>query len=245
MGKFAIIKKANFLVIKIMLNKLKSFIVRSSDVKLLGVSASLGLLLVGFLYVGQLVRGDVVNLSVTVGTSLTFSTASNQFAALTPGTFIFSTTTLYLTTNDIAGWNVTLSKNAPTSTMTLNTDGITAIPDQIEWVPGAATSTTGNAVIRTALNSSGNVLAFRVMTASSSNGAPFYAPTWWGTTDVDGTAKWAGFASNTIQRMIGNAGANSYSASVHINTVQYYINVPASQPTGTYTGNLTYTAVGN
>ncbi len=227
------------------MNKIKNFISRSSDLKLLGVSASLGLLVVGFLYAGQLVRGDTVNLSVTVATSLTFSTASNQFPTLTPGSYVFGTSTLYVTTNDSLGWNVTLSKNAPTSTMTLSTDGITAIPDQAEWIPGAATSTTGNAVIRTSLGNTGNVLAFRVMTASSSNGAAFYAPTWWGTSDADGTAKWAGFASNTVQRLIGNAGANSYSASVHINTVQYYINVPASQPTGTYTGNLTYTAVGN
>ena len=56
---------------------------------------------------------------------------------------------------------------------------------------------------------------------------------------------WAGIASSTNAGRIGNAGAGSYSASDHLNTVQYYLDVANTQPTGAYTGNLTYTATVN
>jgi len=117
--------------------------------------------------------------------------------------------------------------------------------DQTEWVPAAATSTVGNAVVRASLDSSGDVLAFRVMSASSTNGTPFLATSWWGADDSDGTALWAGIASSTTQRKVGDAGAGSYSASAHINTVQYYLDVAASQQTGAYSGPLTFTATAN
>jgi hypothetical protein len=155
---------------------------------------------------------------------------------------------LSVLTNDTSGWNVTLSgDNKDTSNNNFQLSGNTAvqIPDQTEWVPGAATTTAGNAVVRASLTNSGEVLAFRVMSASSTNSLAFLAPTWWGTTDADGTAKYAGIASTTVQRQIGNAGTGSYSTSAHLNTVQYYLNVSASQQTGTYNAPLTYTATGN
>ena len=95
---------------------------------------------------------------------------------------------------------------------------------------------------------SSNVLAFRVMTASSSNGQPFISTSWWGSADNytdNASTLWAGIASATVQRQIGNAGAGSYSPSAHLNTVVYYLNVSASQPTGTYQAPITYTATGN
>ena len=49
--------------------------------------------------------------------------------------------------------------------------------------------------------------------------------------------------SNVSQ--IGNAGDGSYSASVHLNTVQYYIDVAPTQITGTYSGALLYTITVN
>lgn len=188
-----------------------------------------------------------VTLTATVATSITFTTSSNQFGTVTPGTVAWATTTLDVLTNSTNGWNVTLSgDNKTSSNNNLQTAGNTAsVTDQTEWVPGAATSTGGNAVVQASLANSGNVLAFRVMTASTTNGTAFTSSTWWGTTDVAGTAKWAGIASSTISRQIGNAGAGSYSASNHLNTVQYYLNVSASQPTGSYSAPLTYTATGN
>jgi hypothetical protein len=186
-------------------------------------------------------------LTATVSTSLTFVTSSNQFGTVTPGVISQATTTLDVLTNDSAGWFVTLSGDNKTSVNNnLQLSGNAAsVTDQLEWIPGTATTSAGNSVVRASLSNSGNVLAFRVMTASSSNGIPFTSSTWWGATDADGTAKFAGIASSTVQRQIGNAGNGSYSASNHLNTVQYYLQVSSSQPTGAYTAPLTYTATGN
>lgn len=191
------------------------------------------------------VYATAVSLTVTVAQTLTFTVSTDQFGTLTPGTFKYATSTLSATTNDTNGWNVTLSGDNKTSSQNNCLSGSNSITDQTEWIPGAATTTVGNAVIRTSLANSGNVLAFRVMSASSSNGTAFLATTWWGASDADGTALFAGVASSTVARQIGNAGAGSYSATAHLNTVTYYLNVAASQQQGLYTCPLTYTATGN
>jgi len=195
-------------------------------------------------------QGAAVSLTVTVAQTLTFTTSTDQFGTLTPGTYKYATTTLSVTTNDTAGWNVALSGDDVTTpggntACDLDTDVSIGITDQAQWVNGAATTTAGNAAVRGSLDNSGNVLAFRVMSASSTNGTAFLSTSWWGATDVDGTAKFAGVASSTVSRQIGNAGTGSYSASEHLNTVNYYLNVAASQSQGAYTCPLTYTATGN
>ena len=194
-----------------------------------------------------LAYGEAVLLTVTVAQTLTFTTSTDQFGTLTPGVYKIATTTLSVTTNNTAGWNVTLSGDdvAASTACDLDSDASVGITDQTQWVNGAATTTAGNAVVRASLDNSGDVFAFRVMSASSTNGASFLAPSWWGTSDADGTAKWAGVASSTVQRQIGNAGAGSYSASAHLNTVQYYLDVAPSQAQGAYSCPLTFTATGN
>ena len=194
--------------------------------------------------------GTAVSLTVTVAQTLTFTTSTNQFGTLTPGTYLFATTTLSVTTNDTAGWNVTLSGDDVTipggnTACDLDSNASTGITDQAQWMNGAATTTAGNAVVRASLDSSGDVLAFRVMSASSTNGTAFFATSWWGTSDADGTAKFAGVASSTVARQIGNAGTGSYSATAHLNTVNYYMDVASSQSQGAYSCPLTYTATGN
>ena len=192
-------------------------------------------------------------LTVTVNTSLTFTSTTNNFTTITPGTPTFATTTVNVTTNDTAGWNLTLSgdnANLINNNLQLGTPPATStqIIDQNDWIPGVATTSAGNAVRISSLDNSGNVLAFRVMSASSTNGAPFLATAWWGTADAyvdNANTLWAGIASSTPLRRIGNAGTGSYSATAHINTVLYYLNVAPSQPTGTYTAPITYTATGN
>lgn len=196
------------------------------------------------------VYAEAVTLTVTVAQTLTFTTSTDQFGTLTPGTYKIATTTLSVTTNDTAGWNVTLSGDDVTipngnTACDLDSDATVGITDQAQWVNGAATTSAGNAVARASLDSSGQVLAFRVMSASSTNGGAFLAPTWWGATDVDGTAKFAGIASSTIARQIGNAGTGSYSSTAHLNTVNYYLNTAASQAQGAYSCPITYTATGN
>lgn len=200
-----------------------------------------------------------VNLAVNVQTALSFSVSSAGFAAsqqnITPGTPLMATTSLNVLTNDAAGWTVALSGDNKNSTNSNLQQGIapatsTQIADQTEWVPGAATTTSGTGTSTIAsLANSGNVLAFRVAQATSTNGSAFYAPYWWGNADNYLTSSaqtgYAGIASSTVLRVIGNAGAGSYSASAHVNDVQYYLNVAATQKTGAYTAALTYTATGN
>lgn len=197
-----------------------------------------------------------VTLSVNVQNSLTFTTASQGFANgavnITPGTPLMATTTLSVTTNDANGWNVTLSgdnKNSTNNNLQRVGDTTVQIPDQTEWVPGAATTTVGNAAQISALTSSGNVLAFRVATATTTNGASFAASSWWGSADnyltSSASTLYAGIASSTVARQIGNAGAGSYNSSAHVNDVQYYLNVSAGQKSGSYTAPITFTATGN
>lgn len=195
-----------------------------------------------------------VTLSVSVQTALTFNINTANFPNITPGTPVMATTSLQVTTNDADGWNVVLSGDWKSSASGHNlqlfaSGATTTITDQTEWIPGAATSTAGNAVRIGSLVNSGDVLAFRVMTASSTNGNFFYAPTWWGSADnyVTDSANtlYAGISSSTVSRMIGSAGAGSYSASQHVNDVQYYLDVSSSQRTGTYSAPLTYTATAN
>ena len=188
-----------------------------------------------------------VSLTVTVAQTLTFTASTDQFGTLTPGTYKIATTTLDVTTNNTAGWNMTLSGDdvAASTACDLDTDATTGITDQTQWINGAATTTVGNAVVRASLDNSGNVLAFRVMSASSTNSVAFLSTTWWGATDADGTALFAGVASSTVARQIGNAGTGSYSATRHLNTVQYYLNVASSQSQGAYSCPFTYTATGN
>ncbi len=194
------------------------------------------------------------SISVVVQSTISFSVDSGatQFGNITPGTARGASTTLNVSTNNANGWNVILSgdiKSPTNNNLRLSGELTTQITDQTEWVPGAATTSAGNAARVTSLVNSNNVLAFRVMTASSSNGVAFFAPSWWGTVDsylVDNAATlWAGIASSTVSRQIGNAGVGSYSASAHLNTVQYYLNVASTQKTGTYDANLTYTATAN
>jgi hypothetical protein len=185
-----------------------------------------------------------VTLTATVATSLTFTTATSQFGTVTPGTPSYATTTLDVLTNDTSGYIITLQgTNKTNANNNLQLPGNAAsITDQTSWIPGGATTTIGNATTSANFTNSGNVLAFRVMSASSTNGTSFLASSWWGSNDA-ASALWAGIASTSPQ--IGNAGTGSYSSSDHYNTVQYYLNVSASQQTGSYSAPLTYTATGN
>ena len=189
-----------------------------------------------------------VTLSVTVASTMTFSQTTNQFATLTPGTPVQATTTLNVNTNNTTGWNVTLSgDNVTLTAQTLNNGASVEITDKDpQWTMLAATATTtaGNAV---AVTNGDDVLAFRVMSASSTNSVAFLSTAWWGTSDAmfNASQLWAGIASSTNAARIGNAGSGSYSATDHLKTVQYYLDVAATQPNGTYTGNLTYTATVN
>lgn len=212
-------------------------------------AASIGIAFILFyLMATNVVWGQTqVTLQVQVQSSISFSVSTNNFPNLTPGTPVYATSTLTVSTNSSTGYNITLYGNDKSTTdtvMDLTTDPSVNITDQTEWIPGGgsspSTTTPGNAVLKANLDNSGKVLAFRVMASSSPK---FYASAWWGSDDTDANALWAGIASSTVERMIGKSGV--YDSNTHIITVQYYLDVPASQQAGTYSGVITYTATVN
>ena len=223
----------------------------------------LNLFLLSVLFVGIIFSGfyityiayaetDPATLTVTVSSTITAVISTDVFPTITPGgATVFATSTLNVNTNNTSGWNMTLSGDdqGPSNTvMDSNADDSVGITDQAEWTAGAATTTAGNAVQIGSFDSSGDVLAFRVMTASSSNGAVFIADDWWGTADDyadNANTLWAGIASTTDLTQIGNAGLGTFSASDHLNTVLYYLKVSSSQQGGAYAGTLTYTTIVN
>lgn len=229
---------------------MKIFLLSRNDVKILLSAFIITSLLFSIFYTKH-VYGEAETLTLTVLSSLTFSATTDNFGNITPGTPKFATSTLNLATNNTAGWNVILSGDDVTTpggntACDLDSDASVGITDQLQWVPGAATTTAGNAVRIASFTNSGDVLAVRVMTASGT--APFRASTWWGTTDsyVDSaTTLWAGISSSTISRQIGNAGTGSYSPSNHLSSVLYYLDVASTQQTGAYSCPLTYTATAN
>ena len=175
--------------------------------------------------------------------SLTFVVSTNTFPGITPGTAVFATTTLSVDTDNSTGWNVTVSRDDADTTMDL-ADATVNITDQTAWVPGVATTTAGNAVRISSLDSSGDVLAMRVMTASGTQA--FKSTSWWGTTDAyidSATTLWAGF--NFTAKKIGDSSVSCSGANCALNTVLYYLDVPSTQKTGAYSGGITYTATMN
>lgn len=139
--------------------------------------------------------------------SLTFTVSTNNFPTITPGSAVFATTTLSVDTNNTSGWNITVSRDDADTTLDLDTDATVNITDQTAWAPGAATTTAGNAVRISSLDSTGDVLGLRVMTASGT--VAFRAGSWWGTTDAyvdSATTLWAGLPSTAKQ--IGNSSVS-------------------------------------
>ena len=187
----------------------------------------------------------VPQITTAAAASLTFTVSTNNFPTITPNSPVFATTTLSIDSS--GGWNITLSGDdqSPTNTACdLDTDASIGLTDQLEWIPGAATTTAGNSVRISSLDNSADALAFRVMTASGT--VPFRSTAWWGTTDsyIDSaTTLWAGIASSTASnKKIGESSVSSGGGAV-LSTVLYYLDVPTTQRTGAYSCPLTYTAV--
>ena len=181
--------------------------------------------------------------TTAAASSLTFVVSTDNFSTLTPGSPVFATTTLSVDTNNSTGWNVTVVRDDSDTTLDLDSDATVNITDQTAWVPGAATTTAGNAARISSLINSGDVLAMRVMTASGT--VSFISTAWWGTTDsyIDSaTTLWAGF--NSTAQKIGDSSVSS-GGSAKLNTVLYYLDVPSTQRTGAYSGGITYTATMN
>ena len=207
----------------------------------------ISVLIITFVFSGIYVKrafGEPVSLSVTVNTTSTFTSSTNNFPALTPGTYVKATTTLSVATNTAGGWYIEFNGNSRATgdtTMDLSSDAAVGLTDDTEWIPGAATTSAGNA---TTITAGDDILAFRAMSASGS--APFRSTAWWGTSDAEFNAGqlWAGFASTTAaNERIGQVSSGDYQSTTQLISVQYYLDAPATQQTGIYDGGLTYTLV--
>jgi hypothetical protein len=180
--------------------------------------------------------------------TLSVTVSTNSFGTISPSTVSFATTTIAVNTNNATGWFTTLSgdqKDTTHNNLELIGASTTQIVDQTEWIPGSATTSAGNAVRITSLVNSQNVLAFRTMSASGT--ASFRAGSWWGTADNytdNASTLWAGIASSTAGRQIGNSSVSSGGGDA-INTVLYYLNPASTQPTGQYLAPLTVTVTAN
>ncbi|TSD02149.1 MAG: hypothetical protein Athens071424_184 [Parcubacteria group bacterium Athens0714_24] len=227
-----------------MINSLK---ITKTDINLFAAAVTISLMIFSGIYT-QFVGAETEGLSVTVAQTSTFSVDTNNFSGdLTPGTPKYATSTISVLTNTTGGWYVELygvDRATGNTTMDLSGYDSVGLTDDTEWIPGSAT-TTSSSQPATQLTSGEDVLSFRVMSAS---GTPrFLSTTWWGTVDGwpgVGTTLWAGFASSTATNLkIGQISSGDYSSGTALNTVQYYLDVPAGQQTGTYEGNLMYTLV--
>lgn len=219
--------------------------ITKTDINLFAAAIAICAMVFSGIY-AQFAGAETESLSVTVQVTSTFSVDTNNFPTnITPGTPVYVTSTTSVTTNTAGGWYVELygvNRATDNTTMDLDTDASVGITDKTEWIPGSATTSAGNAA---SITSGDDVLTFRAMSASGTQ--RFLATTWWGTADGwpgVATTLWAGFASTTaVNKKIGQISSGDYNSSAAINTIQYYLDVPAGQQTGAYSGDVIYTLV--
>lgn len=172
-----------------------------------------------------------------VAPSLTFvlDTNSASLPTITPGTLVATSTILSVKTNNTNGFVTTLVRSNVSGTLT-HADATTFIPDKTDWVAPVATTSTGNATASTTEPLS---LQFRLWKALTDT--PNYAASWWGADDTSSGALFAGIPSTT--QTIANRSIPALSTTTM--RVLYDLNVPATQKTGTYNGDVIYSVTAN
>lgn len=230
-------------------------------------SILIGIIILSFVYIGnfsvplnleseildyfgmtvQAATSTGVTLSTIVNVQLTVSVdnASVDFGSLTPGTPIYSSTSLSINTNNPGGYNVKINRNNSTSTtMTLGglPDATNTIPD---YTPPWLVTDDGNATSsETSLAAN---LSFRVRlaeTSTSTCGTTASTTAWWGSNDVAGTAKYAGFPTSTTNTTTFNCPTFTSATT----TAKHYYRLDApivGQYIGSYSGGITFTAIAN
>lgn len=190
-----------------------------------------------------------VTLTATVGSTLTFTmdASAKAFGALSAGTPLQATSTLFITTNNSTGSNTALTRASTTNTLFTGSNTITDIPNSNNWTAPAATTTAGPSAAWTTGTTVG--LGFRVMTgiAGGASTTCGQSTTWWGTDDGGANAKWSGISTSTAtaaQSQIANC--NSFFGGGQGQTVIYKLDVSGSQAGGSYQSSpITFTAVVN
>lgn len=169
---------------------------------------------------------QTINLTVNQTITLSLSTSTLSLGSLTPGVAIVATSSATIVTNSAAGWQLQVNRNSATSTLASST---ITFPDYSSWNSGSSNATT----------TPGATLSFKV--ANTGTDAGLYSSSFWGATDADGTAKYAGFPTSTQQV----ANIATYSSSNQVVVLRVRADSPASQQATNYTGTITVTALTN
>lgn len=176
--------------------------------------------------------------AVPIALSLTFTidSGSQTLPTITPGSLAATSSILKVNTNNVTGFNVTLVRANAAATLLLATDASVSIGDKTDWTAPAATTTSGPA---TASTTQPQTLQFRLWKAQSD--ISIYSNTWWGSDDTVVNALFAGIPSTT--QTIANSSVPAPATSTA--RILYDLSVGTTQKTGTYNGNVTYTATAN
>jgi hypothetical protein len=167
---------------------------------------------------------QTINLTVNQTITLTLSTSTLGLGSLTPGAAVSATSSATVATNATTGWNLKVNRTSGTSTIA---SGTIAFPDMTAWNgSNGATST-------------GATLAFKV--AYTGTDAGLYSSTNWGASDVDGTAKYAGFPASSTTVV----STSTYVGTNQVVVLKIRADAPATQQATSYTGTITVTAITN
>ena len=176
--------------------------------------------------------------AVPVAPSLTFvvDSGSQSLPALSPGNLVATSSILTVKTTNTSGFAATVVRSTTAATLALNSNPGVTITDKTDWFAPPATTSTGNA---TASTTEPLTLQFRLWQAQTDT--PNYASAWWGSNDTLAGALFAGISSTT--QTIANRSVSALSTTTM--RVLYNINVPVTQKTGTYTGDIVYSVTAN
>lgn len=163
---------------------------------------------------------DQIDLSVEVASAIDISCPDPAaFGTLTAGTPEVVTATCTATSNGASGYVLQIKKDNATTL----TSGGNSITDKTAWDSG-----TPNSALWT-----GTGLGFRVMQTGTDEG---YSTAWWGNDDTAPNALYAGLPA-TYATILNDT---TYSASPTETVIEFKVDVPPSQATGTYTGTVTF-----
>ena len=149
-----------------------------------------------------------------------------EFGNLTPGTPVTASTTCTVTTNSDQGYTLAVKRNTIDATMDKDGEDTTNIPDRTAWNPTG----TGNAQQWQISDAN---LAFTIYDTTATKDT-----TWWGTgtTQTDANNKYAGFPTDYTNIM----NHTQYNQTATTTNIGYKLDVPTTQKSGIYSGDITY-----
>lgn len=164
-------------------------------------------------------------INATLGTSISVSTSTTVSVSLTPtsgGVVSSNSDSVSVSTNDTLGYTLTLADSDTNTNLVSGSNNIAAHG--------------GTQASPTALAS--NTWGYRIVSVGGFGGTAYSAET----NNGSSTSTWAGVPSSAAPNTIKTT---STTASNDATTVWYGVNANSSQPNGTYSDTITYTATAN